>query len=114
MCALIRTNNMKPLLCGFTLRLFALCALLGILMPAAVRAQNGPTPFVQTDQADYPPGGLVIITGGGFAPGEMVQLQVLHIPDTGDNNTSPAHQPWTVTADADRNISTTSDVPFDA
>src|SRR6185369_6192692 len=46
---------------------------------------------VTTDQGDYPPGGTVYITGTGFAPGESVHCQVLHIPDTGDNNTSFAH-----------------------
>src|SRR6266850_1394374 len=68
---------------------------------------------VTTDQSDYPPGSTVYITGAGFAPGETVQCQVLHIPDSGDNNTSTAHQPWTTTADDSGNISTTWDVPFD-
>src|SRR5213596_861048 len=54
---------------------------------------------VSTDQSDYPPGSTVYITGSGFAGGEIVTNQVLHIPDIGDNNTSPAHQPWTVIAD---------------
>ncbi|HXU77487.1 MAG TPA: hypothetical protein VN794_13020, partial [Methylomirabilota bacterium] len=68
---------------------------------------------VTTDQGDYPPGGTVYITGAGFAPGESVQCQVLHIPDTGDNNTSFAHLPWTVSADQAGNFATTWDVPFD-
>src|SRR5438552_16409931 len=78
-------------------------ALLLLILAFTTLALSGLAQTVTTDQADYPPGGLVIITGGGFAPGEMVQLQVLHIPDSGDNNTSPAHQPWLVTADADAN-----------
>src|SRR6266446_5518092 len=69
--------------------------------------------WVTTDAPDYPPGSTVYITGGGFAAGETVTCQVLHIPDTGDNNTSTAHQPWTVTADDAGNFSTTWDVPFD-
>src|SRR5947207_2896682 len=69
-----------------------------------------PTAFAQTvttDQSDYPPGSTVYITGGGFAPGETVTCQVLHSPTGGDDATSPAHQPWTTTADADGNFSTT-------
>src|SRR5438128_516919 len=81
-----------------------------LLAPAAF-AQSAA--WVTTDAPDYPPGGTVYITGAGFAPGEIVTNQVLHIPDTGDNNTSPAHQPWTVTADDAGNFSTTWNVPFD-
>src|SRR5947207_15419846 len=67
-----------------------------------------------TDQSDYPPGGTVYITGAGFAASESVQCQVLHIDATiTDNDTSPAHQPWSVTADDAGNFSTTWDVPFD-
>src|SRR6185295_1991409 len=78
------------------------CALFFIqLIPSRAMAQA----TVATDQADYPPGGTVYITGGGFATNEIVQLQVLHIVNgTNDNSTSPAHQPWEVTADADGNF----------
>src|SRR5438105_2111493 len=55
--------------------------------------------WVTTDQSDYPPGSTVYISGGGFAAGETVTCQVLHSPTGGDDLTSPAHQPWTVTAD---------------
>src|SRR5947207_3510418 len=68
---------------------------------------------VTTDQADYPPGSTVYITGSGFAAGETVQCQVLHSPTGGDDATSPAHQPWTTTADDAGNISTTWGVPLD-
>src|SRR5439155_6369053 len=61
----------------------------------------------------YPPGATVTITGTGFTPGETVTLQVLHLDTNGDNDTSAAHQPWTVTADASGNISTTWLVPPD-
>src|SRR5262245_16526437 len=71
---------------------------------------TGPT--VTTDQPDYPPGGIVYITGAGFAPNEIVSVRVLHVGD-GDTDTSPAHQPWDVTADGDGNIATTWLVPFD-
>src|SRR5207245_7052654 len=91
--------------------LLVMCAFLCTQLPLAHAADSAPT--VTTDQADYPPGGTVYITGAGFQAGETVTNQVLHIPDTGDNNTSPAHQPWTVTADDAGNFSTTWDVPFD-
>jgi hypothetical protein len=67
---------------------------------------------VSTDQPDYPPGSTVYITGSGFAANETVTLQVLHVGG-GDDLTSPAHQPWTVTADASGNISSTWLVPLD-
>src|SRR6266849_4649171 len=85
------------------------CSLLSFATTALAQSAA----WVTTDAPDYPPGSTVYIAGGGFAPGEIVTNQVLHIPDTGDNNTSTAHQPWTVTADADGNFSTTWDVPFD-
>src|SRR6266568_3024753 len=96
----------------FLALLFALSALLA---PASAFAQDATnsTATVTTDQSDYPPGSTVYITGAGFTPGEIVTNQVLHIPDTGDNNTSPAHDPWTVTADDAGNFVTTWDVPFD-
>src|SRR5436190_804671 len=101
-----RASILHPL--SSILIFLALC-----LMPSVARAQTG-APYVATDQADYPPGGLVLISGGGFASGETVQLQVLHIVDgTNDNSTSPAHQPWQVTADADGNFTSNWDVPFD-
>src|SRR6266478_3797448 len=84
----------------FLALLFALCALLAPVSAFAQDTTNS-TATVTTDQSDYPPGGTVYITGTGFAPGETVTNQVLHIPDTGDNNTSTAHDPWTVTAGAD-------------
>src|SRR6266478_1347933 len=55
--------------------------LVSTLLCASALAQSSAT--VTTDQADYPPGGIVLITGAGFTPGELVQCQVLHIPDTG-------------------------------
>src|SRR6266566_9610834 len=62
---------------------------LGVLLLAfGATATTAFAQSVSTDQADYPPGGTVYITGGGFTPGETVTCQVLHIPDTGDNNTS--------------------------
>src|SRR6266568_3459974 len=94
----------------FLALLFALSALLA---PASAFAQDATnsTATVTTDQSDYPPGSTVYITGAGFTPGEIVTNQVLHIPDTGDNNTSPAHDPWTVTADDAQFILIEGDIP---
>src|SRR5258706_3919530 len=69
---------------------------------------------ISTDLLDYPPGSTAIITGSGFQPGETVTLQVLHEPTGGDDATDPSHQPWTVVADADGNVSSTWLVPSDA
>ena len=56
-------------------------------------------PTVQTDQGDYPPGTTVTITGSGWQPGETVTIQLVESPliDT--------HGPYTVTAQANGNIS---------
>src|SRR6266571_1033074 len=67
---------------------------------------------VQTDKPDYSPGSTVYITGSGFTPNETVTLQVIHVDD-GDDLISPAHQPWTTTADSSGNISSTWIVPPD-
>jgi len=71
------------------------------------------TATITTDQTDYPPGSTVYITGSGFQPNETVTLQVLHYDVNGDNDTSSVHQPWTVMADADGNVSSTWLVPLD-
>src|SRR6516225_8021311 len=67
--------------------------------------QNLRAQTVQTDQPDYPPGSTATITGSGFQAGETVQLQVVNLTNPGD--TGPEHDPWTVTADADGNVTTT-------
>jgi hypothetical protein len=76
-----------------------LCVL--ALVSASLTARSA---TVSTDQSDYSPGETVAITGAGFAPGESVQLQVLNLTDPSDNG--PEHDPWTVTADSNGNIST--------
>jgi Bacterial Ig-like domain (group 3)/Kelch motif/Galactose oxidase, central domain len=59
-------------------------------------------PTVKTDQADYPPGTTVNITGRGFTPGEAVTITLVESPlfDT--------HGPYTVTADGNGNITDSS------
>ncbi|MGN6264674.1 MAG: IPT/TIG domain-containing protein, partial [Ginsengibacter sp.] len=71
------------------------------------------TATIKTDQLDYPPGSTVIITGTGWQPGETVTLQVLHEGETGDNEISGAHAPFTAIADGSGNISSTWTVPYD-
>ncbi|MCY2989631.1 MAG: autotransporter-associated beta strand repeat-containing protein, partial [Planctomycetota bacterium] len=48
-----------------------------------------------TDLQDYVPGSTAHISGSGFAPGEPVQLQVLHTDQA--LNTGSGHAPWIVT-----------------
>ena len=57
---------------------------------------------VKTDQADYPPGTTVNITGSGWQPGETVTLTLVESPllDT--------HGPYTTVADANGSISDSS------
>ncbi len=69
---------------------------------------------VRTDRDDYAPGSDAQIIGTGFRPREVVQLQVLHADDKSDDDeTSPAHQPWQVTADAAGKFQTSWHVPAD-
>lgn len=63
------------------------------------------SPFVVTDKADYAPGETAVITAGGFAPGERVELQVLHADGTPDSG--EGHEVWSVIADALGNFQTT-------
>ena len=59
---------------------------------------------IKTDQADYPPGTPVTITGSGWQPGETVQMSLVEVPDLdGDSPIS-----LTATADASGNISNSS------
>src|ERR1044071_3230444 len=90
----------------FGLMLFAFCS-------GATTAFGQTAAWATTDAADYPPGSTVYISGGGFAPGETVQCQVLTLTQPNDDLTSPAHQPWTTTADNAGNIATTWYDPLD-
>src|SRR4026207_217500 len=99
---------MKSFLRNLTLALF-ICAFSSTTNSVVAQA----TPTLTSDQADYPPGSTVILTGTGFQAGEMVTLQVLHDTILGDNDESSAHQPWTVLADPNGNFETTWLVPWD-
>src|SRR3954454_4824071 len=46
-----------------------------LLGASAAHAETG-TPCIQSDKDDYPPGGLVSLTGGNWQPGESVHLYV--------------------------------------
>jgi hypothetical protein len=69
------------------------------------------TPWVLTDKPDYAVGETVNITGGGWQPGETVQLQVLHTD--GITNNAPEHIPWDVVADTSGRIASTWTVQAD-
>src|ERR1043166_4327906 len=93
------------------IRLFALT----LLALALLAARSLCAATLTSDKADYPPGSIVTLTGSGFAPGEGVTLQVVHddpLADN-DNDTSTAHDPWQVVADADGAFVTTWLVPSD-
>src|SRR3954469_15290988 len=46
-----------------------------LLGASAAHAETG-TPYIQSDKDDYPPGGLVSLTGGDWQPGKSVHLYV--------------------------------------
>jgi hypothetical protein len=66
---------------------------------------TAPEPTIQSDQADYPPGGLVTLTGSNWQPGESVHINV--------NDTYGAS--WSrnvdVTADASGQITDSFNLP---
>ncbi|WP_281225854.1 T9SS type A sorting domain-containing protein [Flavobacterium aquiphilum] len=62
---------------------------------------------VSLDQADldYAPGETVYITGTGWYPNEIINLQVDHLTQPiPDHGTPDPHQPWTVVADSSGNF----------
>jgi hypothetical protein len=71
------------------------------------------TATVRTDLQDYPPGATVYITGTGFAAGEEVGLQVVHVGSDPDGTDPEHHQLWHTTADGNGNISSTWTVPVE-
>ncbi|MGZ4962512.1 MAG: HYR-like domain-containing protein, partial [Limisphaerales bacterium] len=79
----------------------------------ALHALSAVGATITADSADYPPGATATFTGAGFQPGEMVQLQVVHVDGT--PNDDPSHELWEVTADDSGGFVTTWTVdPFDA
>ena len=58
---------------------------------------------IRTDKDDYMPSETAAISGGGFAPGEVVEVQVQHLTGpTGGNG----HAPFYVNADANGDVAT--------
>lgn len=70
----------------------------------ALSESDTPT-TITTDKDDYAPGETVVITGGGFLPGETVQLEIDHVDGTPTDG--PQHEPWTVEADELGNVTAT-------
>jgi hypothetical protein len=83
--------------------LFMTCAVILLVFPAMASAQVAPT--IQSHKADYAPGELVTLTGGGWQPGESVHINV--------NDTYGAT--WSrnvdVIADANGNITDSFNLP---
>jgi hypothetical protein len=68
--------------------------------PVSCQAAEGAAPWIVSDLDDYPPGGLVTLIGGGWIPGQTVEIVV------DDDGIADAEQgPWihtaTVTAGTD-------------
>ena len=75
----------------------------GITPSAAPTTVKAAAATVRTDKFDYQPGETAVITGGGFAPGENVTLQVVHANGLDDGD---GHLPFTTVADGSGNILT--------
>jgi uncharacterized protein len=59
---------------------------------------------VSVDKGDYQPGETAVVTGYGFAPDELVTLQVTHVNGQIDGN---GHDPFYTAADAEGNVTAT-------
>src|ERR687897_2962801 len=84
--------------------LFIVCAALltvagtAMAITADPSGTTAPAPTIQSDQADYPPGATVTLTGSNWQPGESVNIVVNDdVGQTWNRNVN-------VTADASGNI----------
>src|SRR5919199_4873668 len=71
--------NMGIRLKGGLLLLLLAFAALALAYPLTASAQDAGTsaaPTIQSDKLDYPPGGLVTLTGSGWQAGETVSIYV--------------------------------------
>ena len=69
------------------------------------KSRKAHLPSLTTDQPDYGPGEIAVLTGFGFVPTEFVSVRVVHAdgtPSTGED-----HEPWTVAADESGRFLTT-------
>jgi uncharacterized repeat protein (TIGR01451 family) len=101
---LSRDGCIQRNLAGSRMLSWILALILGILAQAVTAAE------IATDHWDYPPFSDVLITGNGFQAGEEVQLRLETLDEDGVTWTALPDDPlwpnpWTVTADADGNIS---------
>ncbi len=82
---------------------------LSLLVSGSVSGPIAPLPLtraaaIRTDKADYMPGETASIAGDGFAPGEVVEVQVQHLTGpTGGNG----HAPFYVNANAEGGVAAT-------
>ncbi len=68
----------------------------------AVAAHFSRVAAMATDKGDYQPGEWATITGRGFAPNEVVKLQVTHVNGLADGN---GHEPFYAASDEAGNLS---------
>ncbi|HEX6279907.1 MAG TPA: hypothetical protein VFZ49_07810, partial [Pyrinomonadaceae bacterium] len=78
--------------------------------PTTPNAQIVSEPSVTTDQGEYAPGQIVQISGSGFAPNELVTLQIVHVDTNSfalkdefslNSYDHHGHDPWQVMVGAD-------------
>ncbi len=72
----------------------------GTTLPASFRREG----VIEPDKGDYQPGETALLTGSGFAPGEVVTVQVVHV--SGRNGGS-GHTPFYVSANETGAFTTT-------
>ena len=68
------TSRPSLLFLAFAVMLSVMALVSGFAVKA--NAQEAASPTISSDQADYPPGGNVILTGSGWQPGESVNIFV--------------------------------------
>ena len=73
---------------------FAAAAVAGLAISSSVVsmqvfAEDGPAPTIEADQADYPPGATVTLTGYNWQPGESVDIDVIASGASWGHNSDP-------------------------
>ena len=97
-------SKVTLLFLAFAVAIFAVAGM-AMAQTTDTSGSTAAAPTIQSDKEDYPPGGLVTLTGGNWQPGETVNIKV--------NDTYGAS--WSrnvdVTADANGNITDSFNLP---
>ncbi|HET8624082.1 MAG TPA: Ig-like domain repeat protein [Gemmatimonadales bacterium] len=66
----------------------------GVIPPSFAFAEHPSGMWIHTDKNDYSPGDRVVFTGGGWQPGDTLDVHLV-------NDSTQAEQPWTIAIDSE-------------